>query len=118
VLVAIDGVGRAVEAVIEPDAVGAGKMTAIGIAHMSFLAAYRGFAAFEVTCFGPGELATPYALRDAMLLKFTALVDGGRMAWRRNRSVLGNAEGGAECEKSDAKQRGFHGVSPCEAAGY
>jgi hypothetical protein len=92
-------------------------MTAIGIAHVSFLATDGGFAAFQVTRFTAGELAAAYSLRDAKLLICTALVDGGRMAWRRNRGVLGNAEGGAESEKSDAKQRGFHGVSPCEAAG-
>jgi hypothetical protein len=91
-------------------------MAMIGCTHVPFLTAYRGFAAFQVTSFAPGELAAPNTLRDAMLLKFTALVDGGRMAWRRNRGVLGNAEGGTESEKSDAKQRGFHGVSPCEAA--
>jgi hypothetical protein len=91
-------------------------MTAMGGAHMSLLAADGYFAAFQVTSFAPGELSTPHALCDAMLLKRTALVDGGRMAWRRNRGILGEAEGGAQCEKSDAKQRGFHGVSPCEAA--
>jgi hypothetical protein len=101
---------------IERDAVWAREMTAVGCAHVSFFAANRGFAALQMARFAPVELAASFALRDAMLLKGTALVDGGRMAWRRNGGVLSDAEGGAKCEKSDAKQRGFHGVSPCEAA--
>jgi hypothetical protein len=105
-----------VQSAIEHYAISVVEMTAIGGTHMSFLAADGNFAAFQATCFVPGELAAPYALCNPVLLNRTALVDGGRMAWRRNRGILGEAEGGAQCEKSDAKQRGFHCVSPCEAA--
>jgi hypothetical protein len=38
------------------------------------------------------------------------------MALDRSRSGLAKANGGGKCEKSDAKQRNFHGVSPWEAA--
>jgi len=52
-----------------------------------------------------------------MLLVDATLVDGGGMALRGDRYGLSDAglsktNGGGKCEKSDAKQRNFHGISP------
>ena len=116
VLVAVDGARGAVEATIERDAVGAGEAAVMGGAHVSFVAADGGFAALQAVGLARVEAAGADALRDALLLVFAALVDGGGMALHRRRCGLGKANGGTKCKNSDAKQRNFHSVSPWEAA--
>jgi hypothetical protein len=118
---AVDGARGAVEAVVEPHAVKVSEMAISGGAHVSFLAADGGFAAFQASRLARIEAAGANSLSDALLLMFAALVDGGGMALHRGgcgaaRGRLSKANGGGKCEKSDAKQRNFHGISPWEAA--
>jgi len=102
VLVTVNGARGTVEATAERDAAGPGEAAVIGGAHLSFLATDGGFAAFQAPCFARSKLASPYTLRDAVLLVFTALVDGGVTSYGRW-GCLAKADGGAKCEKSDAK---------------
>jgi hypothetical protein len=92
-LVAVDGTRGVAEAMVESNAVTVGQASAIGGAHAMFLASDGGFAAFEMSCLASGELAASYALRNAVLLVLTALVDVG---------ALTEGNGGAKCENSDA----------------
>jgi hypothetical protein len=94
---------------VERNTIAAGKPSVIAAAHVPFFAADGDFAAFQVTGFASGKLSASYALGNAVLLKFAALVDGGGMAGRRHRSSLAKPDRRAKCEKSDAKQRSFHG---------
>src|ERR1700677_3437617 len=103
----------AVQAMVEANAIGARQVAAIGEAHVTFLAADGSFAALETCALASIEPARADALTDALLLMFTALVDGGSVALHGGyRSGLGKANGRGKCEKSDAKQRNFHGESP------
>jgi hypothetical protein len=118
---AVDGARGTVEAVVQTDPIRTSETAAMGETHVAFLPADGGFAAFQAHCLARVEPATSNSLCDTLLLMFAALVDGGGVALRRSssRSVgnrLGNANGGGKCEKSDAKQRNFHGLSPWEAA--
>jgi hypothetical protein len=88
----------------------------MGGAHVPFLAADGSFAALEAAGLACIEPAGADALRDALLLVFATLVDGGGMALHRHRCGLGKANGGTKYKNSDAKQRNFHSVSPWEAA--
>jgi hypothetical protein len=98
---AVDCAGSAVEAPVEPNA--------IEVVEASMALQACALAGIE-----PSALN---ALPDALLLVFASLVDvnvavHGR--WRRSGCghSLCKADGGSKCEKSDAKQRDFHGVSP------
>jgi len=83
---------------VERDAVGTVEAAAVGGAHMAFRAADAHFAVFKAICLPRREATGSYALRDAVLLHGTALVDGGvmrriimRRSWRR--SGLAKANG-------------------------
>jgi hypothetical protein len=110
---AIDSARRAIEAMVETDAIGACKAPAVGGAHVALLAADGGFTALQASTLAGIEPAAADALANALLLVFASLVDGGGVALhgsRRHRGRrLGKANGRGKCEKSDAKQRNFHG---------
>jgi hypothetical protein len=78
---------------VESNAVTVCEASAVGGAHAMFLASDGGFAALKVSSFASGELSASHALRNAVLLIFTALVDVG---------TLTEGNGGAKCENSDA----------------
>jgi hypothetical protein len=94
---------------VESNAVAASEAAAIVGAHVPFRASDGCFAALQAACLTGGELAASYTLPNALLLVFTALVDCGWMARGMHGSSLAKANGGAKCEKSDAKHRKFHG---------
>jgi hypothetical protein len=111
---AIDGARGAVEAVIETNAIDVIEAPMAGSPHVPLLAANRGFAAFQAGALAGIEPAALDALPDALQLECASLVDGSGVALhgRRCGCYLRKANGGSKCEKSDAKQRDFHGVSP------
>jgi hypothetical protein len=118
---AVNGARRAIEAAVEPDAVRAGQVATVSGAHVALLSADGGFTAFQPNDLARVEPAGADAMSNAALLMYATLVDGGGVAMHGGRCGLGNtglrkANGGRKCEKSNAKQRNFHGVSPWEAA--
>jgi hypothetical protein len=103
--------------VVEPGAIEMIQVPMAGGAHVALLAADGSFAALQACALAGIEPSALNALPDALLLVFASLVDvnvavHGR--WRRSGCghSLCKADGGSKCEKSDAKQRDFHGVSP------
>lgn len=78
---------------VERDALGAIEAAVVHAAHMSFSAADADFAALKAACLTSVEATASYALRNAMLLDGTTLVDGDCMArsegWRGRRCSLG-----------------------------
>jgi len=104
---AVDSARSTVEAMVEPHPVNAVQAAVAGGAHVAFLAAEGGFAAFQANCPSCVQAAGSDALRDAPLLVLAALIDGGGMAlhggWRGlDWGRLGKADGRSKCEKSDA----------------
>jgi hypothetical protein len=110
---AVDSARRAVEAMVEPDAIDACKAPAVGGAHVALLAANGRFTALQTSTLAGIEPAAANALANALLLVFASLVDGGGVAMHGSRRCCGcrlcKANGRGKCEKSDAKQRNFHG---------
>jgi hypothetical protein len=62
-------------------------------AHHAFLVADGGFATFQTSALAGVEASTMDALRDALLLVFAALVNGGGMALDGSRRCLSKAKG-------------------------
>ena len=111
---AIDRSRGVVEAVVQPDAIEVCQASSAAGAHAVFLAADRSFAAFQARALACVEASTADTLPDSLLLEIASLVDGCGMALHRRGYWCGlrKAKGGSKCQKSDAKQRNFHGVSP------
>jgi hypothetical protein len=101
---------------VERNTVRASKTAVVRGPHVPFFAANGCFAALQVARFAPRKLTAAYALRNPVLLELAALVDWGGMAWHRHWSGLAEADRRAKCEKSGAKQRSFHVISPWEAS--
>ena len=118
---AVDGARRTVEAMVQTDPIRTSETAAIGETHVAFLPADGCFTALHAHCLARVEPASSDSLRDAPLLMFAALIDGGGMTLHRNsgsvRDPLGKANGGGKCEKSDAKQRNFHGCISLRGGG-
>src|ERR1700756_2188051 len=62
----------------ENPAIGSGQLAGILAAHQLFFFVEIRFFLLEIGGFAGGQLAAGYAVRDAVLLVFLALVDGGR----------------------------------------
>ena len=77
VLIAVDGAGDAILSVIQSGAVPAGQMAVISASHPALFAIDGNFAPLQIARLMPGELAASHALRDAVLLAFLPLLDGG-----------------------------------------
>jgi hypothetical protein len=118
---AVDSARGAVEAMVEPDAIGACKVSAVGGAHVALLAADGSFTALQARTLAGIEPACADTLANALLLVFTPLVDGGSVALHGNCGGSGwglcKANGCGKCEKSDAKQRNFHGCISLRGGG-
>jgi hypothetical protein len=87
---------------VEPDAVIVVQASAIGGAHVAFLAANRPFAALQPDGLAGVELAAANALGNALLLVFAALVDGCGVTLHGRGCGLGKANGRSQGEKSNA----------------
>jgi hypothetical protein len=87
-----------------------------------FCAGDFGFFAFEACTLARIDAAGADALADAALLVGTSLIDG-HVVLRNRRLLLHNGcslrktNGGSQCEKSDAKQREFHGCISLRGGG-
>jgi hypothetical protein len=117
-----------IQPVVKPDAVEAGKPAVVGEAHVAFLTADGGFALHEAVSLTGPQSAGANTLNDTLVLKGASLVDVctamielvlvlgdcGTLLESRGllRSSLSKAKSGGQCEKSDANEREFHGVSP------
>jgi hypothetical protein len=77
---AVDSARGAVEAMVEPDAIGACKVSAVAGAHVALLTADGGFTALQARTLAGIEPAAADALPNALLLVFPSLVDGGGVA--------------------------------------
>ena len=97
---------------VEPDAIDPVEAAMGGEAHMPLLAADGGFAALQTASLPGIEPAAVDALGDALLLMFASLVDCYGVVLHGLRCGLSKTKGGCQCQKSDAKQRNFHGGSP------
>jgi hypothetical protein len=78
----IDRARTPVEAMIEPDAISAVESAMARNAHHPFLTPNCSLAAFQASALACIEASTLDALRDALLLVFTSLVNGDGMALR------------------------------------
>jgi len=72
---AIDCFRGVIQAVIELDAVEAGKASVVGEAHVPFLAADGGFTLHEAMGLAGAESAGAHSLNNALVLEGTSLVD-------------------------------------------
>ena len=82
VLVGVNLLRQMVLLLIQRGAVGRGEMSIVELAHVMLFVIYSGFLLFKIVSLAGGELAAFYAIANAVLLVFLALIDGGRRIGR------------------------------------